>query len=114
MVSPVPDGTEVGVEGQHEVAEGVARVAAAHDGLLQQHHLHRLQPVLEQLRPQRMAAQQTVNRQEAATTSTGNSADIKHHLRHTVTQRTWNDSAHHHGAEQVVHDGRRYQEAARP
>ncbi len=50
--APLPDGAEVGVEGQDEVVEGVAGVAAAHDGLLQQHHLHRLQPVLEQLRPQ--------------------------------------------------------------
>ncbi len=47
---PLPDIAEVGVEGKHEVVEGVAGVAAADDGLLQQHHLHRLQPVLEQLR----------------------------------------------------------------
>lgn len=46
---PLPDGPEVGVQGQHKMAEGVGGVAAADYGLLQQHHLHRLQPVLEQL-----------------------------------------------------------------
>ena len=46
---PLQDITEVAIERQHKVAEGVASVTAADNGLLQQHHLHRFQAVLEQL-----------------------------------------------------------------
>ena len=53
--SPLQNSAEVAIKRQHKVVEGIASVTAADNGLLQQHHLHRLQPVLEQLQWQKRA-----------------------------------------------------------
>ena len=52
-LSPFPDGTEVSIQGQHKVAESISSIATADNGFLQQHHFHRLQPILEELHQHR-------------------------------------------------------------
>ena len=68
--SPSPDGTEVSIQGQHKMAESVSSIATADNGLLQQHHFHRLQPVLEELH-QHMHGTETRHLDTAETAGSG-------------------------------------------